>query len=215
MPTTRVEIPHPIPAAIPVFGQAGSEASDGLSVSSPVARYRPRSSFRVRTAQFRAYRRPPNWRRRHAACSWVQSSANVNACTVHPSGTMNLATGAPGHGTARPRAPGQHPDAGTAPAPGYRQAPSIPPGYDIPPLPGQPARPDKEHFPNFARAAHPVITIRRYCPLAITAATAVGTPSFTSAAARRCAGEPFPVRRRARVQRRGTHLPRRRGRPGR
>jgi hypothetical protein len=183
MPTTRVEIPHPIPAAIPVFGQAGSEASDGLSVSSPVARYRPRSSFRVRTAQFRAYRRPPNWRRRH--------------------------------GTARPRAPGQHPDAGTAPAPGYRQAPSNPPGYDIPPLPGQPARPDKEHFPNFARAAHPVITIRRYCPLAITAATAVGTPSFTSAAARRCAAEPFPVRRRARVQRRETHLPRRRGRPGR
>ena len=70
-------------------------ASDGIPVSSPLSRYRARSSFKVRTAQLRAYRRPPNCRRTHAACSGVQSSANTNACTTHPSGTSNLPTKPP------------------------------------------------------------------------------------------------------------------------
>jgi hypothetical protein len=42
------------------FHRIRIEASDGFCVSSPVSRYRDRSSFRVRTAQLRAYRRPPN-----------------------------------------------------------------------------------------------------------------------------------------------------------
>jgi hypothetical protein len=105
----------------------------------PVSRYRVMSSFRVRTAQLRAYRRPPNCRRKHASCPRVQSSANMNACTVQPSGTSNLATSAPGSSLPPPRAPGRHRDAEPVRAPSLSHAAIIPPGYDTPPPP-RPAR---------------------------------------------------------------------------
>ena len=58
--------------------------------------------MRVRTAQFRAYRRPPNCRRRHAAWAGDGSSAKQNACALHPSGIANPAT-------VTPRRPSQEP----------------------------------------------------------------------------------------------------------
>src|SRR3954447_12389768 len=78
-------------ASLTWFQPFRSPASDGAAICSPLSWYRSRSSLRVRTAQLRAYRRPPNCRRRHAAWAGDRSSAKQNACALHPSGISNLA----------------------------------------------------------------------------------------------------------------------------
>src|ERR1039457_7720909 len=76
----------------------------------------------------------------HAACSGLQSRANVNACTAQPSGTSNLATIVPGCSLTLPRTPGRRPDADPARVPDLSHAIIMTSGYDIPPPPGQPGR---------------------------------------------------------------------------